>query len=396
MSNHDQPGSEDKRDMDAVSRAYRDARDRDADHMAPPAALDDAIRAAARRAVHARPQPVGKSWLRQWTPQLAVAAVVVLSVSVVFVAIEEKPELAPAPIQKMTQARRADAPAAAPAATIAPQEARVAETTPPVVMAADAVKKKSGVASGAGADAGTDTGAITANVQGSRQQNSERAKEERSTTPGATPLPPQQAIAAPASLAPAAPVYSPPSPAVASVAPAPFPATDAIAPGRKESRADANLAAAKESKVLAEKVRVAGAIRSAEDVSVPARPVIAGGVATSPVPTAPAALAPEPMMKQLAPSLAAAGAAPPRAALPDRARSETQTSSATGLRGNTTQTYQQSRKSDESENPGPWLKRLLELREQGKLKELREELVRFRKAHPNVVLPKALTELPTE
>ena len=43
--------------------------------------------------------------------------------------------------------------------------------------------------------------------------------------------------------------------------------------------------------------------------------------------------------------------------------------------------------------PGPWLKRLMELREQNKLKELRAELVRFQNAHPNVVLPKVLTEV---
>jgi hypothetical protein len=253
-------------------------------------------------------------------------------------------------------------------------------------MVADAIKKKSAMASGAGA----------ANMQGARQKDSAPVKEERDATPGGTPFPPQQVVAAPTSSAPAAPVYSPPAPAVANVAPAPFPATDTIAPGRKESRADANLAAAKESKILAESVRVAGAIRSAEDIGAPAKPVVTGGVATSPAPAAPAALAAEPMMKQLAPSLAATGAAPPRAALLDRARGETQSSSSAGARGNATETYQPPRKPGESENPGPWLKRLLELREQGKLKELREELVRFRKAHPDVVLPKALTEMPSE
>ena len=59
---------------EAVSRAYRDAAD--FENMEPPAALDDAIRAAARRAVKSGPAPVGKSWIRRWTPQLAVAAVV--------------------------------------------------------------------------------------------------------------------------------------------------------------------------------------------------------------------------------------------------------------------------------------------------------------------------------
>ena len=98
-------------DLDAVRRAYRGAA-RDNDDMMPPAAIDDAIRAAARRAVQAGPQPTGNNWLGRWTPQLAVAAVVVLSVSVVLVSVEERPELAPAAVQKITLPRQSEQPAA--------------------------------------------------------------------------------------------------------------------------------------------------------------------------------------------------------------------------------------------------------------------------------------------
>ena len=376
MSNHDQHDSEGNNNMDAVSRAYRDAGRSDANEMAPPAALDDAIRAAARRAVHAGPHPVGRSWIRRWTPQLAVAAVVVLSVSVVFVAIDEQPELAPAPIQKVTQARRADTPAAA----LAPRETQAGEAAPSTTMASDAVKKKSAV----------QAGTVGADAQGARQTDVPSVKEERSPASSSPPPPAQRAAATPAPLAPATPAHAPPSPAVANVAPAPFPAAAAetVAPARKESRADASVAAAQEPKVVAERTAAAGALRSPDARSVPAKSVLPA-VATSAVPAAPAVLAQAPMMKQIAPSAA-------DTALPDRARRDMQTSGAAGLHGNADEASQPSGKHDENERPGPWLKRLLELREQGKFKELREELARFRKAHPDVVLPKSLTELPAE
>ena len=49
-----------------------------------------------------------------------------------------------------------------------------------------------------------------------------------------------------------------------------------------------------------------------------------------------------------------------------------------------------------NESAGPWLKRMLNLHAQGKLKELREELARFKKAYPDVALPKSLSELSSE
>ena len=68
----------------------------------PPAALDDAIRAAARREVGARPRPAGFAFSHAWRMPLSIAAVMVLSVSIVTLMREEAPELAVPP--------RADAP----------------------------------------------------------------------------------------------------------------------------------------------------------------------------------------------------------------------------------------------------------------------------------------------
>jgi hypothetical protein len=64
----------------------------------PPPALDDAIRAAARRAVSSRPRLTSVGFgLRSWGIPLSIAAVVVLSASLVIVMREEAPELTESP-----------------------------------------------------------------------------------------------------------------------------------------------------------------------------------------------------------------------------------------------------------------------------------------------------------
>jgi hypothetical protein len=75
------------RDLEALSRVYRGAAQDE-----PPAELDAAIRAAARREVQARPQPLGRFQLRRWRTPLAAAAVIVLSVSTVMVSMHERPD----------------------------------------------------------------------------------------------------------------------------------------------------------------------------------------------------------------------------------------------------------------------------------------------------------------
>ncbi len=63
----------------------------------PPPALDDAIRAAARRAVVPRPRLAGSPFSRAWQVPLSIAAVIVLSVSLVTLMGEEAPEPAAPP-----------------------------------------------------------------------------------------------------------------------------------------------------------------------------------------------------------------------------------------------------------------------------------------------------------
>src|SRR5258706_12217570 len=74
---------------DELSRAYRAAANEE-----PPAALDEAIRAAARRAVQARPQSTAKKWVPRWGSPFAAAAVIMLAASLLFGAVEERPEVA--------------------------------------------------------------------------------------------------------------------------------------------------------------------------------------------------------------------------------------------------------------------------------------------------------------
>ncbi|HVK54385.1 MAG TPA: hypothetical protein VM532_05070 [Burkholderiales bacterium] len=88
-----------------LSRAYRGI---PSDEPSP--SLDDAIRAAARRAVHSRPQSVRKSWVQRWSGPVATAAVVVLTVSVGILTMEEKPDLISPP---RPEAKRSSAPSSA-------------------------------------------------------------------------------------------------------------------------------------------------------------------------------------------------------------------------------------------------------------------------------------------
>ena len=348
MSDPNKFDNDSRQQLDAVSRAYRAARAHE--NASPPAALDDAIRAAARRAVKAVPQPVGNSWLRRWTPPLAVAAVVVLSVSVVFVAVEERPELAPASVQKITLARPT-APATSSSTTNGPGAIAAKEKT---VLAAD-------LAAGSTPRERQHTQILDESakrkrtfvppleVQISSPPIDAAKKEER----GAVEKDRAAQLAGGQSLAP--PAYAPrPAPAISA------PAAESVA--RNESRADAPVNPTPEAKRLDEKSALTGAASARDAIGTAPKSAIANAVtaptavASAASPTVVGAIAQSPLLKQLEQLGASA----------DSRLQDTR--------------------------PGPWLKRLLDLHEQNKLKELREELLRFQKAHPNVVLPKVLTE----
>lgn len=80
-----------------VSRAYRrTAREE------PPPHLDDAIRAAARRGAGSGPRRRGRSTLRRWAAPIAIAATLVVGVSVAFLAVD-RPDAPMAPPTSLPQ-----------------------------------------------------------------------------------------------------------------------------------------------------------------------------------------------------------------------------------------------------------------------------------------------------
>jgi resuscitation-promoting factor RpfA len=125
MSEHDRNGTAgDPRDAD-LSRLYRESA-----REAPPAHLDAAILAAARREVGARPQRRGAFAASRWRLPVALAAAVVLSVSVVTMVMEEGSDdfSAPAPPRAAAPALGGPHEAAAPVPAPA-QEPREARTS---------------------------------------------------------------------------------------------------------------------------------------------------------------------------------------------------------------------------------------------------------------------------
>ena len=330
-------------DLDAVRRAYRGAA-RDNDDMMPPAAIDDAIRAAARRAVQAGPQPTGNNWLGRWTPQLAVAAVVVLSVSVVLVSVEERPELAPAAVQKITLPQQSEQPAA------------------------------------------SIVGAPPANISAGKLET--RAQDMAAPSKPAEPVRTRildQNIASGSAFAP------PPEVQISALP---------LERAKKEDRGSAEIdrtVRLPEVKRLVEKSALAGATSSRDTVAtapaaasanVDPAPTVVASAASSSTAGAPTPAAPTPLPKLKQPSAAERQ----RAETVEPRRDQPQAPSV-GVRGIGNEQITATDALAKDSRPGPWLKRMLELREQNKLKELREELARFRNAHPNVVLPKTLAEI---
>ncbi|HEX9392268.1 MAG TPA: hypothetical protein VF928_13225 [Usitatibacteraceae bacterium] len=308
---------------DELSRAYRAAANEE-----PPAALDEAIRAAARRAVQARPQSTAKKWVPRWGSPFAAAAVIMLAVSLLFVAVEERPEVA-SPEMQVSQPREIPIPAVVPEVRIVEEarreaaaplsSANIAASAPKANRPAPLAKDK--------------TNPAVADLAETGRGRSEPALE----SPGLMAQGKLEKPAAPSAYAPPA---APPSPmAIAGMPAEPLQARD------KLTQMEAKELAARQSVVditMKSKTRTEFEAYSEAHRS------------DAPVAAAPARSAP-----MAAPVASARSLAPPPSA-------------------------------------ADWLKRIEELRAQGKLKEVREELAKFRKQYPDVELPKALAELPAE
>jgi hypothetical protein len=436
-------------DMDDVTRAYRDARNAQRPDDGPPAALDDAIRAAARRAVQSRPQPVGQGWITRWRTPLSAAAVMVLAVSVVFVAIEEKPDVAPAAVQKAALELREAVPAVtakkdaqdarrdamavhelAPLQTkIIPADSQPQVSPPEVQIASPALpREKKAMPAGSGAIADSNVAPRAEEAARNRAVAVAREKSNADLSAGrrdvvAVPPPAQAAVVG--AVAAVAPVVVP-APAAPPVPPAPViafapspPAAAAPAPARTTASVSASAAAPVVSNtspvmvVEGAKISEAVAKQARQEPAKPAEAADARYTAAA---------------RQAAKAEAARGTAPPPAAVAPQAvaaakepMERIEKIETTGTRvAPQAMTAKDSREPimatgsrvappayappappvkalfEQKESADAWIKRIEQLLKDNKLKEVREELARFRKTYPNTTLPPPLAKLPPE
>lgn len=332
--------TEHKRDED-MSRAYHAA-----SHDDPPAALDDAIRAAARRAVHARPHTAKNPWLPRWGSPIAAAAVVMLAVSMLFVAVDERPEIAP-PALQVSLPKSSPPAVQLPATESGPAEARDQAAVAPATSGRIEEKPPAATTTVMAKAVPTPSKTTAAQQQSPSAISSSVGFEARRDA--AAPMRESAIIVAPENLAKPAPV-----PAPAAAFPAAPLATPAAAPpqfvaGQMAERArDEAVQLNQESKrMMAKSAALASGTAATREMRQDVNKKDASD--TTIVST-----------QSMAPSAYAPPAASP------------------------------------AQEPNAWLKRIEELRVQGKLKEAREELVRFRKQYPKIELPKALAEMPAE
>lgn len=346
-------GGEFERDLAMTSHAYKNA---GAD--APPPAMDDAIRAAARRAVKSQPHAIGKSWISRWSAPISAAALVVLAVSVGFVAIEEQPELAPAPLK----------------AAIKPK------TPPP---AAAPVAAEPDAAAATGARSSPPTASVTEKkTRLDRQSTSPRDQIAESTKPELERRRFEAGSAANGAMlakerGDAVAFNSPVAIASSSAAASPTPAKS----GAKDTQSfvsdppPANVATAQEG-VGRNSVDTAKR-EVAQDKPVMPKLASPGGAlrndgndaplsAARKLPTAPAPAAAPPV-----PVVASGAAIAPSVSV-------------------TASRLQQALADKSSHSPDVWMKRILELKQQGKSREFEEELAKFRKRYPDFALPEEL------
>lgn len=339
--------SEFERDLAMTSRAYKNA---GAD--TPPQAMDDAIRAAARRAVKSQPRVIGKSWISRWSAPISAAALVVLAVSVGFIAIEEQPELAPAPLKDAIKPKAAAAPALPSVAEPNAAPVTGAQSSP---QPAPVSEKKSRL--------------DRQNVS-PRDQIAESAKpelERRRFEAGSAANAPMLAKEKSGADAVNRPVVVASSPAAAPATPA-----KSIAKDTQSFVSDpplANVAAAQE---IAGRSSVDTAKREvAQDKPVTPKLASAGGALRNDGNDAPLPTAPAPAAAPPAPVVASGAAIAP---------------SVSG----TASRLQQALADKSSQSPDVWMKRILELKQQGKMREFEEELAKFRKRYPDFALPEEL------
>ena len=331
------------RELDVISRAYKNAA-----QDAPSVGIDDAIRAAARRGVKSKPHVVGKSWVARWSAPLSAAALVVLSVSVGLIAIDEQPQLAPVQRKEKMQSTP-PSPAAAPvnplndSASTAPSVALAPRASLPVPM----IEKK--------ALREQQNASPLDQIAKSAEPDLERRRSEAGGTASGTILSKDagDALAFNRPLPAASP-----APAQATTNPSKSVAKDAEAFASDPQRTGVAETAKREAtQDKQSKSQLAGtAVTARGDSSAQAVPKLLAQTAAS-------APKPAPIVSN------ATAVAPPVYATPPAPQLVADKA---------------------SELPEAWIKRILELKRLGKTRELDEEVAKFLKRYPDFVLPEEL------
>ncbi len=413
MNTPEMPDDDFERELAALSKDYRAADGATEPHAGPPAAIDEAIRAAARRQVQSRPRAAGWRALPAWTRPLTAAAVVVLTVSVLFVAVDNDPSLKPslelkAPLESRVAREQAAPASPAPSLADAQRDTRPAAASPSTDAAingasvAPPAKPESGRAKQEAASRSFATDSVRSNESDALKR--QRAEPATTELPLAAPPPARMANATPV----APPVYAPaapPAPAAAAAAPQAFPAPAAVADARlatgaleKKEKTAATAPAAQSglSAVIQNKVaQDSGAGVRADKVAEAAVGKADANVANAPKP---AAKAIEPVA---APTTFASAASAPTApvaslgvrgnsanvpaatpAAPSPPPAETATQRATpSAAGAPAQPLK------DGYAPDAWLTRIRDHAKAMRWKAFDQELAAFEKAWPNVELP---------
>ena len=344
-----------------VRSAYREALREE-----PPASLDAAIRAAARRAVAAKPQAFGKTGHQHWRTPLAAAATVLLTASVIFVAMDEHPETIISPLDKT------------PAITL-PMPMPVPEPLP--AQSAPETRTDN-------AWAAHQSMMMPGHLPQIAPPQNEQKNERKTAIARSEKIESENKYEAPkASIAEAkrrAP--SPPAVRAMPLAPVGLPSTPAVSTTpAAASTTSPSLKLAENADRAAQPASVGGAISSAKSgAAIPSGEVLPGGVPSSVV------------SSSALPTVARARARVNADAIVNAKADVNLNANAAktlplyAVAGATSSGSLE--KNEIIEPADAWIVRMSRLQTSGKNKELIEELVRFRKHYPIVTLPPALAE----
>ncbi len=364
-------------DARQVREAYRAALQEE-----PRAMIDDAIRAAARRAATQgngaqvggtwSPMSTKKGWAGRWAAPLAAAATVILTSSVVFMAVQDRPEIASSVLPSTANVATPETSKALASVVVQPRAAISSVASPSAGTTNDAkskvVEAKIGAQSGLGSGAPSPKAAFIQQAPAPPSQTPPSPKTAQQPVniapkllPSEPPAPPKILIAPQAEMSAKLTAQSQSSTPKAEIASAATSIRDAPASTANEQRSRASTTGRLDADAA---ISAGGKASNAVPAAVPARAM------SSPPTALPVASAP--LASRAADAASVAKKPAPSAPVPQKFAAA------------------KIAKTDNIESADTWIKRMLELKRQDKNKELTEEISRFRKRYPDIALPKEL------